>query len=190
MKNKINIYCKLICIFSVAVALFSCDYEELAEADYPESLIYMPASYSGVYDISAAPDASSVPTEGAPSRYYVDESNSTLEIPLGVFRGGVYLDGEVTVNLVFNTDTVSQLITAGSLPETSLLPMSALSLPETVKIADGENLGTFNLKVDMSFLKSHATDKFAIGIEISSEDREVNPDLKTTVVYIDPEEIE
>jgi PKD repeat protein len=61
-----------------------------------------------------------------------------------------------------------------------------------VDIVDGKELASFNLTVDLRFLKENALQgadagekKYAIAIRIASNDREVNPDLNTLIVVID-----
>lgn len=190
MKNIHKFYTRLFYIFLISAGLFACDYEELQDADYPDSMLYMPTSYSGIYNIAEEPDTVSVPTDGAPYRYYIDNANGSLEIPLGVYRGGINLSGSFVVAITADTDTVNQMISLGELDGTTVLPESAFSVPDEVTIASGQESVKFNLSVNMDFINAHQSEKFAIGIGITSDEAEVNPELKTTIVFLDPAQIE
>jgi len=190
MKNIHKFYTRLFFVFFISVGLFACDYEEFQDADYPDSMLYMPTSYSGIYNVAEESDTVSVPTDGAPSRYYFDEANATLEIPLGVYRGGINLAGSFAVAITADTDTVNQMISSFEFEGTTILPESAFSIPGEVTIASGQESVKFNLSIKMDFINSHQSEKFAIGIGITSEEAEVNPELKTTIVFLDVAQIE
>ncbi|WP_321290557.1 hypothetical protein [uncultured Sunxiuqinia sp.] len=42
----------------------------------------------------------------------------------------------------------------------------------------------------MNFRNSHQSEKFAIDIGIASKEVEINSELKTTIVFLDPAQIE
>jgi len=48
---------------------------------------------------------------------------------------------------------------------------------------DGDDIAAFNLSIDLDFLLN-SDGKFAIGIGISSSERETNPKFSTTIVVI------
>ncbi len=188
--KKINSTLKLLCWFiGVGLLSTSCEYKEFADADYPEQMVYMPAANFGVYDVSIETADTISPTPGHAYRSIIDSSdmgNIKVIVPLGVYRSGITNDGNVLVNIVQNTDTISKLITAETLDAaTLLLPTTNFTIPATVQIADGSDITSFNMVIDGNFLKSNPTAIYAIGVAIDSDDREVNSLLNTTVVLID-----
>jgi hypothetical protein len=186
MKRKYFAYKSL--LMTIVVILFtftSCEYEEVpGNVKYPEQTIYMPAAYSGVYDISVANDPVAVPTNGVVTRYSIDHTANKLNIPLGVYRSGVTSKGEFSVDIVLNNDTVAQMINLGSLVSTEILPSNMISMPSSIKIIDGSDISRFDLSIDLDFIKSNVDKQYAIGVRISSSERKSNPKLSTTIVLI------
>lgn len=160
--------------------LSSCQYEELAEADYPKPVLYLPAARNGVFAIA------SLPTPGA-YRFTVNVDAKTVIVPLSVHRGGVSAAGEVPVTITANPDTVNQLINLNTvLANTVALPADKFSLPPSVTIAAGENTALFDLRIDLAYLLANPAKKLAVGVSIASSQTNVNPLLKTTIISIDP----
>lgn len=168
-------------------ACISCHYEEIQDAPYPAQTIYMPAAVRGIYDISVVVDTYGVPTPGGPSRFSIDESGNELIIPLGIYRAGINNDGGFSVDISVNSDTVNVLIVNGTLPGVEVLPSDAYSLPASVFVEDGEELGNFTLSVDVDFLKANPGKLYAIAVEIFTNERRINSQYKRTVVLIDSE---
>ena len=185
--NKIIglIFLGLSCIFS------SCAYDAIRDTDYPDQKIYMPSAYDAVYDVS---DVSDLPPEhpsnSEPYRFQTDEANGEFIIPLGIYRAGVDKDGALTVTVTANTDTVDVLIDENIFDPYSngsnveLLPQAEYSFPESLSIADEEDHESFSLIVNLEFLRANNSTSHAVGITISGNEAEVNPDLSTTVVFI------
>ena len=190
MKKIFSIYNSFfVLIIGFLGTLSACHYDELLdEVDYSEQAIYMPASLYGIYDITESDNTYAVPTEGSPSRYTVD--NDKLNIPLGVYRSGADSKGTVSVDITLKNDTISNLISTGVLTSTELLPEAKMSLPSSVEISKGEDISMFNLSVDLSFIKANPDKQYAVGVEISSSDREVNQELTTTIVLIKTSSLE
>ncbi|CCH00411.1 immune inhibitor A [Fibrella aestuarina BUZ 2] len=160
--------------------LGSCTYEEIAKADYPQQILYMPAAKNGVFAIA------SIATSGA-YRFTVDGANKKIVIPLSVYRGGVSNEGDVAVTVAANADTVSRLISASALVGTTLLPADKVVLPTTVTIGSGSYVIPFDLKIDLDYLRTAPVgQKLAMAVTIASPQAPVNPTLKTTVISFDP----
>lgn len=163
------------------VAVFSCGkYEAFAEADYPESVIYMPTA-AAIYDVAVANNPYEVPTPGKPYRFTVDDQTGNVLIPLAVLRGGISTNGNITVKITSMPDTVVSLIAAGGLAA-DLLPASAYTVPSEVVLPDGETYVSFNLSLNLAYLHDQPGKTVAVAVGISSSDRKANPDLATTIV--------
>lgn len=171
-----------------ASLLFACGkYQELADASYPDQVLYMPTAGT-LYHITRSPDTSpdtwQVPTPGNPYRFRIDEGANKVIIPLGAVRGGINNAGSVMINITNRPDTVNTLIDDAALTA-QLLPQSAYTLPSSVTLADGKGAVTFDVVIDRAFLLSNLGQSYAIGVRISSEDRQTNPDKETTIVVFD-----
>ncbi len=162
----------------LSLLLGGCSYEEIASADYPQQVLYMPTARNGLYAIT------SIPTTGT-FRFTIDQANRKIIIPLGVIRGGVSADGAVSVNIAANADTISRLISSSALTGTTLLPTDKITLPGSVALAAGETSAPFELAIDLPYLLA-STQKQAIGVSIDSPQSVVNPRLKTTLISFDP----
>jgi len=163
----------------------ACTYEELPSADYPQQLLYMPTARNGIYTIISLPPA----TGTGAYRFSVNIADKKLIVPLGVFRGGVSVDGDVTVTVATNADTLNKLITAGALTNTLVLPADKVSLPPSVNLESGKQSASFDLKIDLDYLRSLTLTtggRLAVGVTIASPQTTVNPLLKTTIVSLDP----
>ncbi len=159
--------------------LTSCKYEDLAKADYPQQIIYMPTAKNGLYAIT------SIPTPGT-YRFAVDLTGKKVIIPLGVIRGGVSSEGDVPVTITTNADTISRLISSNVLAGTTALPSDKFALPASVTIGNGKDSAPFTLSIDLDYLRANPGQKVAVGVTISSVETPVNPLLKTTVISFDP----
>jgi hypothetical protein len=150
----------------------------------------MPAATYGIYDVASEDtDTYSVPTSGYPYRFKVDSTEGKFIVPLAVYRSGVNNDGSFAVSIKINTDTVNQLVSSGALAGSLVLPADKYSLPSSVNMQDGEELSTFELNIDLGFLRNNPNTIFAIGISISSTQRKTNPKFGTTIVIIDTKKI-
>ena len=110
MKNRIKMNIKyLSSLLILAIAIVSCQYQAIADADYPEQGVYIPIAKSGIYTID------NVAVTNAPFRYVMDNVNNKIIIPIGVYRYGISNRGTIAVNIALNNDTVTNLIAAGSL---------------------------------------------------------------------------
>lgn len=168
----------LVC-FGFCLLFSSCKYEELAKADYPQQVIYMPAAKNGLFLIN------SVPVSGA-YKFTVNLNEKKLIIPLSVFRGGVSVDSDVPITIVANADTVSKLISTSALVGTAVLPADKFALPASVTIQNGINSVPFELRIDLDYLRANPGQKLAIAVGIASPQTTVNPNLKTTIISLDP----
>ncbi len=170
-------------LFGCTLLMLACGkYEQFADAEYPDPVIYMPSA-STVYDISVANNPYEVPTPGRPYRFQVDGQGNRLVVPLGVLRGGIHRNGVITVDIADRADTVATMIAEGQL-DAMQLPASAYALPATASIADGESGASFALTMDLRYLRDRPGQVFAVGVGISSAQRATNPKLATTVVLV------
>ena len=167
MKNKLT-YLNAVLAFIIVCTFSSC-YKKYADADYPAQTIYMPAASNGIYSIS------SVAVPGQTYRYIVDQAASKFNVPLAVYRSGLYSKGELNVNIAVKTDTINNLISSGVLVNTKLLPASAYTVQPSATIPNGSDLRPFILSVDLNLLLNNPTTTYAIAFSISS------PQVKTGI---------
>ena len=176
----------LLLLFVMVLTFSACEPgTPVRDADYPDQVIYLPAAVGGWFEIN---DISRIigdtPVPGSTFRYVVDLANRKFIVPLGVYRAGVTNDGEFTVNIAVNNDTINGIIAAGDTIIT-LLPSSQYTLANSVNMQDGEELAKFDLFIDLDFLRNnHPTGVYALGVSISSPDRETNPELGTAIIVI------
>ena len=190
-KKNININQMLVVLCGLSLIFSSCMYEEIKDAEYPGQIIYMPAANSTAYDVSAVQTLDPAhPSAGEPFRFKIDEDNGEFIVPLGVYRSGIDKAGDLSVTITADEDAVAFLIDQGSLDsyrggtDVAILSPAEYSLPTELNIPDGEGQGIFSLSVDLEFLRANPDTSYALAVAISSNDREVNPELSTTVVFI------
>ncbi|MGW8315453.1 MAG: PKD domain-containing protein [Bacteroidales bacterium] len=176
----------LLLLFAVILTFNACEPgTPLRDAEYPEQVIYLPAAVGGWFEINdIARRIGDPPFPGNPSRYVVDLVNRQFIVPLGVYRAGIDNIGEFTVNIEANSDTINDIITAGDTIIT-LLPSSQYTMVNSVTMPNGDELAKFDLVIDLNFLRNNYPEEvFAVGVSISSPDRDTNPDLSTAIVVI------
>lgn len=93
----------------------------------------------------------------APFRYEMDTINNKILIPLGIYRSGINNKGDISVDIKINNDTVSKLISAGSLTGSdnsaiNILPSDKYVLPSIVQIKNSEESAVLQLAVDVPFV--------------------------------------
>lgn len=193
MNKYYRISLAIIFLSGIMVSLFSCkesnEWDDVTyrNAEYPEQLIYMPVAYynNGQYvidDISRI--RGELPIEGSPYKYIIDLEKRQFRVPLAVYRAGINNKGAFTVNIRVNTDTIA-IINENRADKYLVIPSDKFSLVSSVKMKDGEEIAKFDLIVDLDFLRNNYPDKiYAIGVEISSTQRDRNPELSTAIVVI------
>ncbi len=178
---------KLVVVLGVVCSLaVSCTkYVPVVSANFPEQTIYLPAAVTGnavngIYFINT------VAVPGRTFRYIADLAGQKLNIPLAVVRSGADKAGSIAVNILPNSDTINKLLVAGRLPVgTELLASNRFTVANSVTLADGDDEKTFNIAVDLPFLLSNLTKKFAFSIGVNSSDKK-SPVASTAVVLVDP----
>lgn len=172
----------------------SCEYDEIADVEYPKSLIYLPIatdgniSSDGIYTIDAGASTAWVsPTPGQPLKYKVDKGGNKFIIPLSVYRSGTgnMISHSATATITLDADTINSLITSGKFTDIEILPLEKVKYTSSVGISKKENEGHFDITVDLDFLRSDAPKKYAIGVTISESTENINEKLKTGIVVID-----
>ncbi len=171
----------------LVIFLTSCGYEEIIDAEYPDPVIYMPAAARGMFVINNVPGRPEFhPTPGYPSRFNIDVDNNRFVVPLSVYRSGFEHSQSVDVDIHADTDTISQLISAeeGLAENVGILPSQHYSLPSSVTVQRGDEIGSFSMEVDLDYLLASVDTVFALGVRISSDQIEVNDNLGTTIIII------
>ncbi|MDD4590587.1 MAG: PKD domain-containing protein [Parabacteroides sp.] len=178
-----------IIISIISILLFSCENETIVrDADYPEQLIYLPAAYSNgqfvIDDITRK--RGEQPIEGYLYKYIVDNDANRFIVPLSVYRAGVDNSGNFRVDIEVNNDTIAVLNEDRDLSDILyVIPEDKYAMVNSVEMRNGEGIARFDLNIDLDYLLDNYPDKlFALAVHISSDEREVNPDLSTAVVII------
>lgn len=186
LKNK---HIMIIFLSGIMLSLFSCSYSvDPREADYPDQRIYMPAAYGGgqfvINDIARV--RGELPIEGMLYRYVIDMANREFRVPLSVYRSGVDNNGSFTVDINVNTDIIATINENREEDNKMLLiPSDQYSIVNSVEMQNGKSTALFDLIVNLDFLRDNYPDQvYAIGVEISSSQREINPTLNATAVII------
>lgn len=179
----------IICLsLGSTLSLSSCwDDIPYRDADYPDQLIYMPTAYLNngqrvIDDINTT--RGELPFEGNPYKYVVDVAKREFRVPLAAYRSGINNNGTFTVDINANTNIIAE-INENRSDKYLLIPSDKYSLVNSVEMKDGEEIAQFDLIVNLDFLRDNYPDEvYAIGVEISSTQRETNPKLSTTAVII------
>lgn len=166
----------------------NCSKVELVDNEYPESKVYM--SQAAVVKHNGyryyTPDGNK---NNSPVNYKIE--NNRMLIPVGLIRSGINLSGNIAVNIIAKTDTVSALISQNrfDLP-TALLPAEAYRIPPSTQIKSGETNSKFDLDIDLDFLINSLVktpdQQYAVALSISTDDNGVNNELATTVFVLNP----
>ena len=174
----------------LVIFLASCESEEIIDADYPEPLVYMPAAARGMFVINDVPGRPEFhPTPGYAYRFLVDTDNSKFIVPLSVYRSGFEHARSIEVSVQADTDTIARLIALGPdegglSDKVGILSSEHYSLSPSATVQKGAELGFFSLEVDLDYLLASVDTIFALGVSISSDQIEVNPNLGTTIILI------
>lgn len=186
MKRKLKMNIKIFITAVLAVlSITGCEYKEIADADYPDQRIYLPAA-AGIFSIKTVPaEVGQVPTPGSPYKFKLDIPNNTFTVPLGVVRSGIDLNGKVTVEISLSNDTVATLISKGTIEASAgILPKESYTMQPSAVIESGRESALFNINIDLEYLKSFPDTLFAVCVKIASADRVVNPLLSKAVILI------
>ena len=139
MKNNIKNVMKILllsCITSLVTT--SCEYKEVADAEYSDQILYMPGAKSGIYRVNE------ISQNNAPYRYRLDMENKKVIVPLGIYRAGVNNKGNVNVDIIIENQIVQEFIAGGELTDeesgltSEILPQDKFSVPSSVQIKSGE----------------------------------------------------
>ncbi|MBC7887874.1 MAG: DUF1735 domain-containing protein [Ferruginibacter sp.] len=193
MKKNLLKYTRACLALLVFSALFySCKKAKIIETEYPAQVMYISQSAvaavgpnaNGVYAITP-----NIPAQAY--RFIVDAAAAKFNVPLGVIRSGVDLSGNVSAGITVSTDTIAKAIFWGNLPAgTEVLPATAYTLPASVDVINGSGYGTFTLAIDLNFLRTNLSKKYAVAVSISNpKSVTVNPKLSLALIYIEPAQV-
>ncbi len=162
------------------LVLTSCQYEEVADAGYPDQKVYLRAASLGIIRINNVSTAE-------PMRYEFDIVNKKMNIDLGVNRSGINNDGNVLIDLKLNLDTLALLSAANLLDGAVVLPADRITFPAQVTVNSGSDTAPFRAVVDLDFLSQNITTKFALAVSIYTPQREIASQLRTAIFLIEPQ---
>jgi hypothetical protein len=186
---KKNLLYKLPMILLIVCFINSCwdDTTYRDTVEYPGQLIYLPSAIDNnqfiINDLNRI--RGQHPVEGNPYRYEVDVEKNEFRVPLSVYRSGINNKGSFVIDIITNNKIISKINEDREDPYVTI-PHDKYSLVDRVEMKDGDELARFNLVIDLDYLLSCYPDKIlSVGIEISSEERETNPELSKTAIVID-----
>ena len=191
--NTIKLNIKIFGILLVAlVATTSCEYKEIADADFPEGLIYLPIAVleDNVYTINTLPTNPTATEPENTYRFRLNMNDNEFIIPLSVYRSGLNNGASFTINITTDRDTIEALMISGELnSDVVILPEGKYTLAPSVQIKSGKDHVPFTLTVDLDYLIAGAASKkeYALAVNISSTAIESNPKLNTVVILISSE---
>ncbi len=181
-KNRlINVL--VVCIMALVVC--SCEYQDIADADYPGQSIYLPVAYNGIYALN-----DTTPTGAKVFRYELDIPNNKFIVPLSVYRSGTNNDGTVHVDITVNNDTINTLIASGEMIDNEgrnfqLIPEDKYTIDPSVTIGNGEEWKGFQLKIDLQYISTQADKRLALAVVVASSEIPASPTLGTVIIVID-----
>ena len=186
MKNNIKNVMKILllsCITSLVTT--SCEYKEVADAEYSDQILYMPGAKSGIYRVNE------ISQNNAPYRYRLDMENKKVIVPLGIYRAGVNNKGNVNVDIIIENQIVQEFIAGGELTDeesgltSEILPQDKFSVPSSVQIKSGEEKATFDLAIDLQFLLDNLHKRYATAVKIINSNIKINEALSYLVIDFD-----
>jgi hypothetical protein len=172
---------KKLCLFFL-VCIFACNKEE---TKYGITNIFMPQAVNLSGGINANYP---VPTgtDSSTFNYYLE--NNKINVILGVSRSGMQVGEAFSVDIVTNTDTISQMLANGILDaSTMLMPAAMYSLPSDISVESGKRQATFSLAIDIDQIKSsqYVGKKLALAVSIKGKGKyEIASSLSTTIVIV------
>lgn len=178
---------KALFLLMASVFGYACEYREVYDAgsEYPNDRVYI----AGVYENLIYKVDQIIESQDAPFRYKIDAENNKLLIPIGVYRGSVWSNTDVEVELGINNDTIPGLIDSellvdedGSIPE--ILPEGTYQFNGELHFAKGEDLKISNLAIDIPFLLENLDKRYVLGIKILSSNADINESKSLIVLDI------
>lgn len=171
----------------IGLFLYGCEKAD-SEQDFGYNYIFIPqATATGGGTLNDV-----VPTgnDAGNFNYKVDAINNKVNILLGVSCSGKTVSKGYTVSIATRADTVTQLISNGTLKADAktvvLLPSTAYFLPSTVTVPDGQYMASFYLSVDEGALKAYAGQKVALCVALSNPTSyKLSPSYNKVIVIID-----
>lgn len=171
----------------IGVYMTSCEKADSKE-NFGYNYIYIPqATAAGGgnvnYLVPSGNDASNF-------NFKIDAGNNKVNVVLGVSCSGKNVSNGYTVGITTQTDTVTQLISNGTLKKDAktvvLLPAAAYSLPATLSVPEGQYMTSFYLSIDEAALKTYAGQKVALCVALTnSTGYKINPTYSKVIILID-----
>lgn len=179
-----NRTCKCVLLFITFALMSACEYKDVFDAEYPAEQVYITGTYESIiYKVDKI-----IEKENAPFRYKIDLENNKLIIPLAVYRSSVKSETELLVKLGIDNDTIPVLIendafsgdNGSIVPE--ILPADKYTFETEIVISKGEELGAFELQVDIPFLLENLDKRYVLGISLLDANAKINEKMNLIVV--------
>ena len=186
MRKKYNNRLAQLLLMCIAIlGFYSCEFKEIADAEYTEPTIYIPVAYRGIYVLN-----DTINPESKTYKYKLDLQNNKLIIPLSVYRSGISNKGTLNIDISVNNDTINSLIAAGELIDNKgrnfeLIPSDKYSLTPSVVIESGEEWKNILLEVDLGYISTRANKRLALAVTVKSSQIATSPKLGTAIIEID-----
>lgn len=175
----------LMMVLALSLAAGACSYQDVADADYPDQTVYMPAAKNGVYTINDIDKA------GTTYHYKLDVENNKLLIPMSVYRAGINNSGSIVANLSVNDSLARVMIdsTAISLEKDTVkpevLPASEIAVPTSVAIGKGAEVCPFDVELNLSYLLQNHNKRYVTAVKITDANSNISKDLSSAVIDLD-----
>lgn len=111
-----------------------------------------------------------------------------------ILHVGVKLSAPATrafqINLTLNTDTVSALIAAGTLPGTQLLPSSYIKIPNTAEVTYGVDTAFFDIQIGLTAFEQYFGEKVALAVSLNDPTKGNGVgSRRTSVIVLDTKDL-
>ena len=187
MKTSIHTKLKSIVLLTIGIGLlFSCDYREYADADYPENMIYFATARGGIWNINQKTNEEpSMITPGYSGLYEIE--GNTFSVVLGIVQSGIKKTGSFEIGLAYQADTIQSLIQEDVLPAGTVpIPESKLTFPAKVTFPANSQSVTFKASFPLDEITgANSGNQVVFALTITDSEIKPNPDLQTTVILID-----
>jgi len=178
-------FARLILVCVGVFCFFSCEFKEIADAEYTAPTIYIPVAVNGIYVLK-----DTIATGSRNIRYQIDIPNKKFIVPMSVYRSGINNKGSLNIDISVNNDTINKLIAEGNLVDSNgrnleLIPSDKYTLTPSVVIENGEEWKSIILEVDLNYISTKANKRLALAVTVKSPQIETSPKLGTAIIEID-----
>ncbi|MBR6212782.1 MAG: DUF1735 domain-containing protein [Bacteroidales bacterium] len=166
--------------FLMPLSFSSCEKGD-GDLDYGEGFIYIAqATLTGGLN-----NYCTVPSGWGPDTFNYVLDASSLKVYVSVTRSGKISGAQgFTVKLNDDQALAQAAVASGEIGNAALLPSSSYTLPATLSVEEGKNVGTSFVSVDRAYLESHIGENLVMALSISDPSAYKLAESNTSVVII------